>query len=142
MRRSIARLIPWGYGVKTGLGLLPRTVPPATGVTMGDGANEPHDLRQQPCDGHDGDVRLILLVSGDSPRSERARSNLNRALAGLDTGRMATEEVDVLAHPMAVVAYGLIAVPALVVELPSGDRRLFYGELEDATSRACLSQLV
>jgi hypothetical protein len=55
---------------------------------------------------------------------------------------MATEEVDVLAHPMAVVAYGLIAVPALVVELPSGDRRLFYGELEDATSRACLSQLV
>ncbi len=74
---------------------------------------------------------MILFVTGDSPRSQRARSNLARALQ--EAGRAAdeAEEVDLLAQPEKVTEYRIFATPALLSCGEGGQPAVLYGDLSD-----------
>ncbi|WP_462330849.1 circadian clock KaiB family protein [Thiohalocapsa halophila] len=74
---------------------------------------------------------LILLVTGDAPRSRRARQNLARALEQLDLGDIATREVDLVADPAQTLAYGIFATPALLRPGPNGQADVLYGDLSE-----------
>lgn len=77
------------------------------------------------------DLRLLLLVTGDAPRSQRARSNLRRALAAAELDAQAVEEIDLLERPDAALALRVFATPALLwVRGDEADTAL-YGDLSD-----------
>lgn len=78
--------------------------------------------------------RLILFVTGDAPRSVRARQHLAAALDRLGTSDVVTEEVDVIREPQKALQNGVFATPALA--LVTGDQRwqFLYGDLSDEAS--------
>lgn len=78
------------------------------------------------------DNRLILFVTGDAPRSRRARQNLRAALDRLDLQGIAPEEVDVIREPQRALALGLFANPALVLVTADQRSQFLYGDLSDA----------
>lgn len=88
--------------------------------------NRPGD--QQSNRGTDG---LILFVTGDSPRSLRARANLARALerAGSDAETM--HEIDLLADPEAIARHAIFATPALMRMHGGEQSAVLYGDLSD-----------
>lgn len=75
--------------------------------------------------------RLILFVTGDAPRSQRARGNLAAALstAGLDDAW--PREIDLLNDPGQAIAWGTFATPALLRTDDSGPTAVLYGDLSD-----------
>lgn len=80
------------------------------------------------------DSRLILLVTGDAPRSERARTNLGRALTALGLCRDRFRVVDLIQHPEETFRFGVYATPALVGISGSGHRSVIYGDLSEESS--------
>lgn len=74
---------------------------------------------------------LMLFVTGDAPRSRRARANLAAALKALDIEALAPLEVDLLAHPEKTVTYSVFATPALLKTSPSGEMSVLYGDLSE-----------
>ena len=74
--------------------------------------------------------RLILFVTGDAPRTGRARSNLAAALAqtGMDGW---PREIDLLKEPTQAIAFGMFATPALLLTDETVDRAVLYGDLSD-----------
>ena len=74
--------------------------------------------------------RLILFVTGDAPRTGRARSNLSSALAqtGLDGW---PREIDLLKDPSQAIAFGMFATPALLRADQTLDRVVLFGDLSD-----------
>lgn len=74
--------------------------------------------------------RLILFVTGDAPRTRRARSNLSSALArnGLDGW---PREIDLLKDPGEAIAFGMFATPALLRADDMLDKAVLYGDLSD-----------
>lgn len=76
------------------------------------------------------DPRLLLLVAGDSPRSRRARTALNEALAERGIDGTCLETVDVLAAPESTLEHGVFATPALLL-YQDGRLSTLYGDLSD-----------
>ena len=75
-------------------------------------------------------MRLILFVTGDAPRSRRARANLDDALETLATGTRA-EEIDLIENPEPSLRYGIFATPALLVTASGAAHRVLYGDLSE-----------
>jgi len=78
-----------------------------------------------------GEPRLILYVTGDTPRSRQAIANLRRICDELLGGNAHCLIVDVLDHPEVAEAERILATPTLVKELPAPPRRV-TGDLSDA----------
>lgn len=85
--------------------------------------------RSAPDTGAD-DGRLILFVTGDAPRSRRARDNLARALDGLGTTAR-PREIDLVEQPQACIRYGIFATPALLRVDDGGAPSVLYGDLSE-----------
>jgi circadian clock protein KaiB len=74
---------------------------------------------------------LILFVTGDAPRSRRARQNLARALEQLGLSGAEAREVDLIAEPGQTLAYGIFATPALLRPGSNGEAEVLYGDLSE-----------
>lgn len=73
---------------------------------------------------------LLLAVTGDAPRSRRARVNLERALEALGAD-LSPREIDLLVEPEQSLAYGILATPALLHIKADGSNGVLYGDLSD-----------
>jgi len=78
--------------------------------------------------------RLILFVTGDSPRSVRARANLAAALAAAGFKEDWPREIDLLQEPEQAIAYGMFATPALLRMSRGNAPSVLYGDLSDPAS--------
>ena len=74
---------------------------------------------------------LMLFVTGNAPRSRRARKNLASALASLELDSVKPMEIDLLSSPDKTVTYSVFATPALLCTDDSGQVRVLYGDLSD-----------
>ncbi len=74
---------------------------------------------------------LRLFVTGDAPRSRRARTNLTETLNenGLDPA--AVQEIDLTAAPEQTLVFGIFATPALLRTSDAGDAEILYGDLSE-----------
>ena len=84
----------------------------------------------QDCQGQDR-ASLILFVTGEAPRSRRARLNLAAAIEAVGLDDIADQEVDLLDDPEQAVAFTVFATPALVHVDAAGKRTVLYGDLSD-----------
>ena len=75
--------------------------------------------------------RLMLFVTGNAPRSVRARKNLADALDSLDLDTVKPMEIDLLSQPEQTVAYSVFATPALLKTEARGKMSVLYGDLSD-----------
>ncbi|MFP4061232.1 MAG: hypothetical protein ACOC26_02395 [Halochromatium sp.] len=75
--------------------------------------------------------RLTLFVTGDAPRSQRARANLAEALAQAGLDAEATREIDLTADPAQTLVYGIFATPALLRMSETGEAEVLYGDLSE-----------
>ncbi len=75
--------------------------------------------------------QLVLFTTGDSPRSVRARTNLDQALKTLGAENIKTREIDLIQHPDKVLEHGVFATPALVNTNESGQSSVLYGDFSD-----------
>lgn len=76
-------------------------------------------------------ARLILLVTGRAPRSQRARSNLAEALSTMGLERLQPMEIDLLEKPSETITYSVFATPALLRTNEDGDVSVIYGDLSE-----------
>ncbi len=76
---------------------------------------------------------LILFLTGNSPRSLRARANLAKAVEEKANGRLAVRHVDLLQDTGRVAEYGIFATPALIHVRESGEPAVLYGDLSNET---------
>lgn len=72
---------------------------------------------------------LILFVTGNSPRSQRARANLSKALETITHGRLSVRHMDLLEDTDGITEYGLFATPALIHIRDNGEPAVLYGDL-------------
>lgn len=75
--------------------------------------------------------KLILFVTGEAPRSQRARSNLAGALKAMGLERLQPMEVDLLEKPSETIAYSVFATPALLRTGQRGGVSVMYGDLSE-----------
>jgi circadian clock protein KaiB len=73
---------------------------------------------------------LKLFVTGTSPRTQRAISNLNRICEEELLGEYKLEIIDVLKDPQAAEDERILATPTLIKQLPPPLRRVI-GDLSD-----------
>ncbi len=74
---------------------------------------------------------LTLFVTGDAPRSQRARANLAEALAQVGLDAEAMQEIDLTADPAQTLVYGIFATPALLRTSVTGEPEVLYGDLSE-----------
>ena len=74
---------------------------------------------------------LILFVTGDSPRSLRARANLATAVEDIADNRLTVRHIDLLQDTSGVAEYGIFATPALIHVRASGEPAVLYGDLSN-----------
>ncbi len=77
---------------------------------------------------------LILFVVGDSPRSRRARANLDSAIEDADIGGIRPREIDLAQAPREAVTHGLFASPALLRRDDRNPPAILYGDLSNRDS--------
>lgn len=82
--------------------------------------------------GSPADAELLLFVTGDAPRSRRARANLDAALAAMGREDLRVCELDLLGEPGYTFEYGIFATPALQRPAGGGPNATLYGDLSDA----------
>ncbi len=75
-------------------------------------------------------LQLVLFVAGDSPRSQRARLNLDSYLKQLEID-VNTNEIDVIKDPSKALEYGIFATPALMYTEDPDNSEIIYGDLSD-----------
>ena len=80
------------------------------------------------------DEQLILFVTGNAPRSRRARANLAQALTAADAASPEYQEIDLTREPQCMVEYGIFATPALASVGPGGLIAVLYGDLSNETA--------
>ena len=78
-------------------------------------------------------ARFILFVTGDSPRSRRARNHLLSALQDHPHLEDKLEIYDVLLSPKKLVEYGVFATPALIYKPVKGEPSFIYGDLSNSS---------
>lgn len=94
----------------------------------------------EPNAGGGRDARLILFVTGDAPRSQRARANLSKAFGDLALSDDEMREIDLIQEPRKTVEFGIFATPALMRVDKDGNREVLYGDLsEDGAVQRFLS---
>lgn len=71
---------------------------------------------------------LTLFVTGDAPRSQRARRNLASALKAPGTATDRVCEVNLLADPERTFEQGMLATPALRYDGAPGKPEVLYGD--------------
>lgn len=74
---------------------------------------------------------LTLFVTGDAPRSRRARRNLATALSSVGLESLAPMEIDLLDQPEKTVSYSVFATPALLRMDGEGKTSVLYGDLSN-----------
>ncbi|TQE99671.1 MAG: hypothetical protein FKY71_07455 [Spiribacter salinus] len=74
---------------------------------------------------------LILFVTGNAPRTVRARANLSRVLREMGLDSIKPQEVDLLETPQEGLTYSIFATPSLLRTDSGGDEGLLYGDLSD-----------
>lgn len=74
---------------------------------------------------------LTLFVTGDAPRSRRARANLAAALRRAGGDAATVTEVDLLADPQRALANGIFATPALMLDTGGREPIVMYGDLSE-----------
>ncbi|RFF27783.1 MULTISPECIES: circadian clock KaiB family protein [unclassified Wenzhouxiangella] len=74
---------------------------------------------------------LTLFVTGDAPRSRRARRHLNAALKKLGQDSIKPLEIDLLEHPEQSINHSVFATPALLRARNDGEISVIYGDLSD-----------
>lgn len=75
---------------------------------------------------------LTLFVTGNAPRSHRARANLAEALRRVDNPRLETLEVDLFKQPAYSLEQAIFATPALLGRDADGGVAMLYGDLSEA----------
>jgi circadian clock protein KaiB len=80
--------------------------------------------------GQEGDFVLRLFVTGTTPRSVQAISNIKKICEEHLKGRYELEVVDVYQQPELARKEQIVAVPTLIKELPRPLRKLI-GDLSD-----------
>ncbi|MFO7858514.1 MAG: circadian clock KaiB family protein [Ectothiorhodospiraceae bacterium] len=85
------------------------------------------------------DEQLILFVTGEAPRSRRARANLAQALTAAGGASADYREIDLTREPQRMVEYGIFATPALALVGPDGLISVLYGDL---SGEAALQQFL
>lgn len=75
--------------------------------------------------------RLRLYVTGDSPRSLRAKRNLADAFVKLHIDSIEVCEVDLLENPGEALQSSIYATPALLYLKRNGRESVIYGDLSD-----------
>lgn len=78
-----------------------------------------------PCDG------LMLLVTSNAPRSQRARTNLRAAIDEVGAADLEIREVDVLTEPSVALKLRVFATPALVCVHDDVPDAVLYGDLSN-----------
>lgn len=78
-----------------------------------------------------GGHKLTLFVTGDAPRSVRARANLARVLANSGGNVEDVSEIDLLTAPQQALDHGIFASPALMITPADGEASVMYGDLSD-----------
>lgn len=76
-------------------------------------------------------IDLILFVTGDSPRSLRARANLAKAVEQLASDCITIRHVDLLEDTEGITEYGIFATPALIHLRENGQPAVLYGDLSN-----------
>ncbi len=74
---------------------------------------------------------LTLFVTGDAPRSRRARNNLHSALERMGKASIRPLEIDLLRHPEKTESYSVFATPALIRMDEDGHKSVIYGDLSN-----------
>lgn len=74
---------------------------------------------------------LVLFVTGDAPRSRRARDNLARGLRAAGCRADVVHEVDLIQAPSRAVQEGIFATPALLRRGDDGEPAVLYGDLSN-----------
>lgn len=74
--------------------------------------------------------KLRLFVTGRTPQSQRAISNLREICESELEGRYEVEVIDVLEHPALAEHEKILATPTLVKRLPEPVRKII-GDLSD-----------
>ncbi|MFU8878441.1 MAG: circadian clock KaiB family protein [Wenzhouxiangellaceae bacterium] len=74
---------------------------------------------------------LTLFVTGDAPRSRRARKHLNAALETIGRDSVKSLEIDLLEHPEQSINHSVFATPALLRTEDDGEISILYGDLSD-----------
>lgn len=75
---------------------------------------------------------LTLFVTGNAPRSERARSNLSRMLARLGRADIHPYEIDLIEQPDQGISHSVFATPSLLKTSATGEVSVLYGDLSEA----------
>ncbi|WP_077530493.1 circadian clock KaiB family protein [Vreelandella utahensis] len=78
-----------------------------------------------------GQLQLVLFITGDGTRGQRAVGNLRNLCSGVLSDRCHYEIVDVLEQPDRAEASRIMATPTLVKTSPVPDRRVI-GDLSNA----------
>lgn len=87
--------------------------------------------------------RVVLFITGQSPRSQRARMHLKSTLEKILGRDKDYEIVDVLIEPTKMLDHGIFATPALMVKPCAGDPSYLVGDLSDeAKLRELLSYCI
>jgi len=74
--------------------------------------------------------KLILFVTGNAPRSRRARRNLDSALQSCGLESIEPLEIDLLQSPEHTVTYSVFATPALLRN-DGQSLEVLYGDLSN-----------
>lgn len=74
---------------------------------------------------------LTLFVTGDAPRSRRARRHLKVALETLGQNSIKPLEIDLLEQPEQSINHSVFATPALLKTGDDGEISVIYGDLSD-----------
>jgi circadian clock protein KaiB len=78
----------------------------------------------------EGEFVLRLYVAGQTPRSMRAVSNMQRICADQLQGRYRLEVIDLYQQPQLAEGEQIVAVPALIKRLPA-PLRMVIGDMSD-----------
>lgn len=74
---------------------------------------------------------IVLFVTGESPRSKRARVHLERTIRDQSGHVKNFEVIDVLIEPTKMLDFGIFATPALMVRPCAGEACYMFGDLSD-----------
>lgn len=75
---------------------------------------------------------LVFFVTGNAPRTRRARENLSRALREMGLESIQPQEIDLLEQPQEGLTYSVFATPSLLKSDSAGEGALLYGDLSDS----------
>ncbi len=74
---------------------------------------------------------LTLFVTGNAPRSQRARANLSTMLERMGRGEVQAYEIDLLKQPDQGLSHSVFATPSLLKTDDDGEVSVLYGDLSD-----------